>query len=105
MARPGAHIDAAHDSIYDAAMRTTIDLDPDVDARLRALARERGVPLRTVVNDALRAGMHPHANDSPPYTLPSRRLGVRPGIDLDQALRLAGELEDDEIVRKLDLRK
>jgi hypothetical protein len=30
---------------------------------------------------------------------------VRPGIDLDKALRLAGELEDDEIVRKLDLRK
>lgn len=86
-------------------MRTTIDLDPDVDARLRALARERGVPLRTVINDALRAGSQPGAVDAAPYTLPSRRLGVRPGIDLDKALRLAGELEDDEIVRKLDLRK
>jgi hypothetical protein len=91
--------------IYDAEMRTTIDLDPDVDARLRALARERGVPLRTVINDALRAGTQPSADDAPPYTLPSRRLGVRPGIDLDRALRLAGQLEDDEIVRKLDLRK
>ncbi len=50
------HIDALNISIYDAVMRTTIDLDPDVDARLRALARERGVPLRTVINDALRAG-------------------------------------------------
>ena len=92
-------------SIYDAGMRTTIDLDPDVDARLRALARERGVPLRTVINDALRAGTQPGAGDAPPYTLPSRHLGVRPGIDLDKALRLAGEVEDDEIVRKLDLRK
>jgi hypothetical protein len=93
--------------IYDAVMRTTIDLDPDVDARLRVLARERGVPLRTVINDALRAGTRPDADadSAPPYTLPSRRLGVRPGIDLDKALRLAGELEDDEIVRKLDLRK
>jgi hypothetical protein len=100
------HIDAFNVSIYDAAMRTTIDLDPDVDARLRALARERGVPLRTVINDALRAaGTQPGAGDAPPYTLPSRRLGVRPGIDLDKALRLAGELEDDEIVRKLELRK
>jgi hypothetical protein len=99
------HIDALNLSIYDAVMRTTIDLDPDVDARLRALARERGMPLRTVINDALRAGIQTGASDALPYTLPSRRLGVRPGIDLDKALRLAGELEDDEIVRKLDLRK
>lgn len=86
-------------------MRTTIDLDPDVDARLRALARERGVPLRTVINDVLRAGIRPQSRDAEPYALPSRRLGVRPGIDLDKSLRLAGDLEDDEIVRKLDLRK
>jgi hypothetical protein len=87
-------------------MRTTIDLDPDVDAALRALARERGVPLRTVVNDALRAGTQRSCvGDAPPYVLPSRRLGVRPGIDLDKALRLAGQLEDDEVVRKLDVRK
>jgi hypothetical protein len=99
------HIDALNVRIYDVIVRTTVDLDPDVDARLRALARERGVPLRTVINDALRAGTHPGADDATSYTLPSRRLGVRPGIDLDKALRLAGELEDDEIVRKLDLRK
>lgn len=100
-----AHIDAWTCGIYDAGMRTTIDLDPDVDARLRALARERGVPLRTVINDALRAGTAAGAGDPSPYTLPTRRLGVRPGIDLDKALRLAGELEDDETVRKLELRK
>ena len=92
-------------SIYDATMRTTIDLDPDVDARLRALARERGVPLRTVINDALRASTQPGVGNAAPYTLPSHRLGVRPGLDLDKALRLASELEDDEIVRKLELRK
>jgi hypothetical protein len=86
-------------------MRTTIDLDPDVDALLRSLARERGVSLRTVINDALRAGTRPAANATPPYELPSRRLGVRPGVDLDKALRLAGELDDGEIVRKLELRK
>jgi hypothetical protein len=37
--------------------------------------------------------------------LPTRRLGLCPGVDLDKALRLAGELEDDEVVRKLELRK
>jgi hypothetical protein len=90
--------------MYD--MRTTVDLDPDVDARLRALARERGVPLRVVINDALRAGLHPNlADDRPPYVLPTRRLGLRPSINVDKALALAGELEDEEILRKLELRK
>lgn len=87
------------------SVRTTIDLDPDVDARLRALARERGVPLRTVINEALRRGTGSVATDTPGYNLPTRRLGVRSGIDLDRALALAGELEDDEVVRKLELRK
>ncbi|MEJ7825060.1 MAG: CopG family transcriptional regulator [Solirubrobacteraceae bacterium] len=87
-------------------MRTTVTLDPDVNARLRVLARERGVPLRVVINDALRAGVHLGTQaDAGHYELPSRHLGARPGINLDKALALAGELEDDEISRKLDLRK
>jgi hypothetical protein len=32
-------------------------------------------------------------------------MGVRPGIDLTQALRMADALEDEEIIRKLELRK
>jgi len=32
-------------------------------------------------------------------------MGVRAGVDLDKALQLAGELEDAELVRKLELRK
>ena len=87
-------------------MRTTVDLDPDVDARLRALARERRVPLRTVINDVLRDGIDPaRGADARPYTLRARPLGIRPGIDVDKALTLAAELEDDAIARKLELRK
>lgn len=86
-------------------MRTTVDIDPDVDARLRALARERGVPLRVVINEALRNGVSPRREPGDSYTLPSRRLGVRPGINLDKGLALAGDLEDEEIARKLELRK
>jgi plasmid stability protein len=36
-------------------MRTTLTLDDDVAAKLRAAARHR--PFRAVVNDALRAGL------------------------------------------------
>ena len=86
--------------------RTTIDLDPDVDAKLRAAARERGLPLREVINATLREGLRGgDPRSAPSYTLPTFALGVRSDIDLDRALRLAGDLEDEEIVRKLALRK
>jgi predicted transcriptional regulator len=86
-------------------VRTTVDLDPDVDARLRAISRERGVPLRVVINDALRAALHPAARETTRYTVPTRRLGIKAGVDVDKALSLAAELEDDAISRKLELRK
>lgn len=85
-------------------MRTTIDLDPDVDAKLRSLARERGVPLKTVINDALRAGTRPAVEDEP-YRFPTHPLGARPEFNLDKATQLAAELEDEEIVRKMRLGK
>lgn len=100
------HTDALLGDASMPRMRTTIDLDPDVDARMRALARRRGVPLRAVINEALRAASHPSApTAAAPYTLPTSRLGIRPSVDVDKALRLAGDLEDDEIGRKLELRK
>lgn len=40
-----------------------------------------------------------------PYTVLSRRMGLREGVDLDKALALAGQLEDDEVVRELALRR
>lgn len=86
-------------------MRTTIDLDPDVDVRLRALAKERGVPLKVVINDALRAAAHPSAAAAQPYRMPTKALGARRELNVDKALQLAAELEDDEITRKLDVGK
>ena len=82
-------------------MRTTVDLDPDVDARLRALARERGVSLRTVINDALRDGIRPQV-ELEPYKMPTFAMGLRPDINSDKALALAAELEDEENIRKLE---
>lgn len=82
-------------------------LDPDVDAKVRALARERGVSFTEALNNLLRLGLSSGAaaGQARPYRLPARRLGLRRGIDLDHALRLAAELEDEETVRKLELRK
>jgi hypothetical protein len=77
------------------AVRITVDLDPDEDARLRQVTRERGQSLKAVLNDAVRAGL---ATKAPAYRFPSKDLGVRPHVDVDHALRLAGELEDVERV-------
>jgi hypothetical protein len=86
-------------------MRTTVTLDEDVAAALQEIAAERGLSFKQALNDAVRAGLARSGKRSKPYRLPTRRLGLRPGVDLDKALRLAGELEDDEVVRKLELRK
>lgn len=80
-------------------------LDPDVSVTLRRAARERGVSFKTALNDAVRAGIGSEGRSARPYRMPVRRMGVRRGVDLDRAGRLAGELEDAEIVRKLALRK
>lgn len=89
----------------DASMRTTVTLDPDLAATLRRIAQERGISFKEALNTALRAGLAQQAGPARSYRVRARRLGLRPGVDLDRALRLAAALEDEEIVRKLELRK
>ncbi|MGH3136781.1 MAG: antitoxin [Gaiellaceae bacterium] len=84
-------------------MRTTITLDPDVHALVKKLMRERGIGFKEAVNLAIRSGIAPRPDDSPAAT-PTFDLG-EPTVPLEKALRLAGELEDEELVRKLALRK
>jgi hypothetical protein len=85
-------------------MRTTVTLDDDVAAKLHAAARERRVSFKIALNDAVRAGLG-EAGRARPYRVPVKALEVQPGIDLDKALTLAGELEDTELLRKFELRK
>ena len=85
-------------------VRTTVTLDPDAPAALRSLARERAPSLKAALNSSIRAGLGQGAS-AQPYRVPTRPLGLRPGIDLDKALALATDLEDAELFRKLELRK
>jgi len=84
-------------------MRTTITLDADADAAIRRLMRERGLTFRQAVNEAIRAGTSPRPM-TPVFRTPTFRMG-RPAVPIDKALRLAAELEDEEIIRKLAQRK
>jgi hypothetical protein len=86
-------------------VRTTVTIEPDLAAKLREIARDRGITFKEALNAALRAGLASPAGAARPYRLRPRRLGLRPGIDLDRALRLAAALEDEETVRELELRK
>lgn len=86
-------------------MRTTVTLDQDVATKLRQMARERGVSFKAALNETVRAGLDGGGRSARPYRMPSRRMGLREGVDLDHTGRLLGELEDAEIIRKLQLRK
>ena len=86
-------------------MRTTVTLDADVAAKLKALARQRGISFKQALNQAVRAGLRARRQPPPSVTQYTQPMGLRPGINLDKALQLASALEDEEIVRKLELRK
>lgn len=70
-------------------MKTTLTLDDDVAAFLRAQARFHDKPFPQVVNDTLRRGMSSRAGDPPageehphqPYRVPTFSSGYVPGID------------------------
>ena len=86
-------------------MRTTVTLDPDLEVRLRELARQRRISFKAAINTAVRAGLASELDQNRSYREKSRDLGVQPGVDLTKALQLAATLEDEEIIHKLALRK
>jgi len=87
-------------------MRITVTLDPDVHAMLREQTRERGLSFKQALNQALRSALCGSDGEaSRPYTLKTYRMGFRPEVPLDKAVSLAALAEDEEIARKLSLRK
>jgi hypothetical protein len=87
-------------------MRTTVTIDPDVEALLRAAMRERGLSFKEALNSAVRAGLAGTSGRSArKYRLKTHPMGFHPELNLDKALALTAALEDEEIARKLSLRK
>lgn len=84
-------------------MRTTVTLDPDVEAKLKATMRERGISFKAALNDAVRAGLNGPAPAGRPFRMQTAPLGVR--INIDKALTIAGEMEDEEYLRKREMGK
>jgi len=82
-----------------------VTLDDDLAARLKQLARERGISFKEALNRAIRAGLRSDPKAKRGYRTPTRALTLRPGVELTKALALAAAMEDEELIRKLELRK
>jgi len=80
-------------------MRTTVSLDPDTQALVERSMSEHGLTFKQAVNEAIRAGLAPTRQRPRRYTVP-RALGPA-RVDLTKALRIAADLEDDALSRRL----
>ena len=79
-------------------MRTTLSIDDDVLEKARATAEKRRLPFRTVVNEALRAGlsqmvMPPQAA---PYQTKPHKLGLKAGRNLDNIQELLSQIGGED---------
>ena len=87
-------------------MRTTITLDPDVERMLRSSMRERGISMKEALNEAVRAGLTTARPKAPRrFVQKTYALGAEAQFRWEKALAVAEAMEDEEIVRKLSLRK
>ena len=85
-------------------MRTTLTIDDAIAKALKQKAYETGKSFKAVVNEALRKGLL----DEPQkparrqkFTQRTFNMGV-PLVDLTKANQIAAELENMEIVRKME---
>jgi RNase adaptor protein for sRNA GlmZ degradation len=83
-------------------MRTTLTLEPDVAQQLRKQIAEKKLPLKRIVNDALRAGLSQTGKKEKAtrFTVEPHSFGFKPGIDRDKLGQLLDELEVEEFLRE-----
>jgi hypothetical protein len=77
-------------------MRTTLTLDDDVAAKLKAESRRAGRPFRDVVNETLRCGLalRRAGGARQAFKITTRDLGnLRPGLSLDNVAELIEQIE------------
>ena len=76
-------------------------MDDDVTDSLKERARLLNMPFKRIVNDALRRGMSPGAQeDRPVFRVAPLSGGFRPGVDLLKLNQLNDELETQSFTRR-----
>ncbi|HEY7388090.1 MAG TPA: hypothetical protein VH640_06250 [Bryobacteraceae bacterium] len=86
-------------------MRTTVTLDPDVQALIRNAMKERGISFKQALNSAIRAGLTQTSQKRRRFVQKSYSLGAEQNFRWDKALAAAAAMEDEELGRKLSLHK
>ncbi len=76
-------------------VRTTLTLDEDVAAKLKAEARRTGRPFRETVNACLRAGLSLRRTprNAVPFRVRPHDMGLQPGVNLDKISTLLDDIE------------
>lgn len=76
-------------------MRTTLTLDDDVLAKLKARMRKTGVSFKEVVNETIRAGLllQDKGAKQKPFKVNAKPMGLRPGLNYDSTSELLEQLE------------
>jgi len=88
-------------------MRTTLTLDDALAESLKKIASQSGKTFKQVVNETLLNGLS-YTTKTPAKryqqeTFPLGQPAV--GVNLDKALLLADELEDEALIQKMEQRK
>jgi len=87
--------------------RSTVRIDDDLMTELKARAHQESISLTRMLNRVIRQGLAASSQRAKPHRK-FREVPVSMGqarVDIDRALTLAADLEDEEIIRKLSLRK
>ena len=81
-------------------------LDPDVERLIRDAMRERSISFKEALNEAARIGLSGKGpKRAAKFTQKSFRMGETQEFRWDKALAVADAIEDEELSRKIVLRK
>ncbi len=80
-------------------METTVTLEPDVLALIRAAMKEHGVSLNEVLNDAVRAGLTQPERKGKRFVQRTFSLGSKQNFRWDKVLVAADAIEESELLR------
>ncbi|HEX3800130.1 MAG TPA: hypothetical protein VH413_15660 [Verrucomicrobiae bacterium] len=82
-------------------MKTTLDFEGELKDKLVSLTKKTGLPLEEVVERAVRLGLEKMNPSGPiqkkPYQQRTYNIGIHAGVNIDKALALAAEIEDEKI--------
>ncbi len=79
-------------------MRTTLSIDDDVMERVRAVSAKLHAPFKTVINDALRAGLD-HVErpvKCQPYKTKPHAMGLRSEYTIENIQELLAQIEGED---------